>query len=185
MDRMKSMTTESSNVIHRLYAEYCRKFIAIANAYVQDPWLAEDIVSESFLTLWEKEGSELPVEEDRLPGYLLGIVKHKCLDAIRSRIRLENKCRNIHDEVLVQTRIHLLEHDQLTDKVFSNEISDIFRRELQAMPPLMAKVFSASRLGGKTYQEIAVEFGIPVRRVTHEIQKALALLRKSLQDYLP
>lgn len=142
-------------------------------------------MSESFLSFWEKQEGDFPVDEELLPSYLLGIVKHKCLDAIRSRIREENRSRDIHEKALDRTRMLILDHDQLTNKVFSNEIAAIFRKELQEMPPLMAKVFHASRIDGKTYKEIAEEYGIPVRRVTHEIQKALARLRKSLKDYLP
>ena len=79
----------------------------------------------------------------------------------------------------------MLENDELTQKLFEDEIADIFRRELDRMPARTAAVFHASRIEGKTYKEIAEALGIPVRTVTREIQNALVLLRKSLKDYLP
>ena len=53
------------------------------------------------------------------------------------------------------------------------------------MSGLSAEIFRMSRLEGKTYKEISEALGIPLRTVTSEIQKALAVLRVSLKDYLP
>ena len=53
------------------------------------------------------------------------------------------------------------------------------------MPELTRIVFMKSRDEGKTYAEIAKECGISQRQVTSEIQKALALLRTDLKDYIP
>ena len=56
---------------------------------------------------------------------------------------------------------------------------------MSKMPELTKMVFSKSRNEGKTYAEIAEECGISVRQVTSEIQKALAILRNALKDYMP
>ena len=115
----------------------------------------------------------------------MGIVKHKCLDALRSRESTDRRCRNIFQQACRDAQIRVLENDELTQKLFEDEIADIFRRELDRMPARTAAVFHASRIEGKTYKEIAEALGIPVRTVTREIQNALVLLRKSLKDYLP
>ena len=38
----------------RLYSEYKSRFIVIAYALLRDKTLAEDLVTDSFLLLWEK-----------------------------------------------------------------------------------------------------------------------------------
>lgn len=180
---MEKENVAKSIMLSRLFAEYGRMFTLIAISYTQDRCLAEDIVAESFLSLWERK-EDFPVEEKRLPAYTLGIVKHKCMDAIRSRAREQDRNEGNYERILLETRMEVLRDDEQTEMLFRDEIVAIFRKELAAMPALRAGVFSASRIAGKTYKEISEQFGIPVRRVTHEIQKALAGLRKALKDYL-
>lgn len=53
------------------------------------------------------------------------------------------------------------------------------------MPELTRQVFTARRIHGKSYREIAAECGITERRVETELEKALGKLREVLRDYLP
>jgi RNA polymerase sigma-70 factor (ECF subfamily) len=181
---MPQKTNISISEFTTLFKKYNERFILIALSYVQDRTTAEDVVSESFMTLWNSR-EELDVEKDKIPAYVLGIVKHKCLDAVRSEASAGARHRNIYEQALIDARIRLLEHDDLTAKIFSNEIESIFQKELSSMPDITSAVFRMSRLEGKTYKEISEALGIPVRSVTNEIQKALSALRKSLKDYLP
>ena len=166
-----------------LYAEYSRRFTDIAFSYLQDRQEAEDVVSESFMTFWN--GREDTAPAHNLPGYILGIVKHKCLDVLRSRESSERRCRNIYQQACQDAKVRVLQNDELTEKLFEEEIIAIFERELANMPSRTAAIFYASRVEGKTYKEIADSMGIPVRTVTREIQRGLAHLRRSLKDYLP
>ena len=180
---MEAPTVISLQEFTALYAEYSRRFTDIAFSYLQDRQEAEDVVSESFMAFWN--GREDGPLAQNLPSYILGIVKHKCLDALRSRESTDRRCRNIFQQACRDAQIRVLENDELTQKLFEDEIADIFRREQDRMPARTAAVFHASRIEGKTYKEIAEALGIPVRTVTREIQNALVLLRKSLKDYLP
>ena len=166
-----------------LYGKYSRQFMDIAFSYLQDRQEAEDIVSESFMAFWN--GREDAPLANNLPAYILGIVKHKCLDALRSRESNERRCRNIYQQACRDAQVRVLQNDELTQKLFQDEIIAIIERELAKMPARTAAIFNASRVEGKTYKEIAESLGIPVRTVTREIQNALAQLRKSLHDYLP
>ena len=166
-----------------LYGKYSARFIEIAMSYLQDRMEAEDVVSESFMTFWDtRETAELP---ESLPAYILGIVKHKCLDHLRSRQSSQKRTFNIYEQACMDAKVRILQNDSLTQKLFEDEIVTIFERELQKMPPMTASVFYASRVEGKTYKEIAEALGIPVRTVTREIQNGLAAMRRSLKDYLP
>ena len=68
----------------RLYSEYKSRFIVIAYALLRDKTLAEDLVTDSFLLLWEKR-QEIQLSQNEFPAYILGIVRHKCIDALRER----------------------------------------------------------------------------------------------------
>ena len=166
-----------------LYTEYSRRFTDIAFSYLQDRQEAEDVVSESFMAFWT--GRENAPLAQHLPSYILGIVKHKCMDTLRSRESTDRRCRNIYQQACRDAKVRVLGNDELTQQLFRDEIADIFERELERMPARTSDIFYASRVEGKTYQEIADAMGIPVCTVTREIQTGLSRLRKALRDYLP
>ncbi len=71
------------------------------------------------------------------------------------------------------------------EQLFASEVQHLVSDAVTRMPELARRVFLESRFGGKSYQEIAEQLGIPHRRVHTEMQRALTLLRLSLKDYLP
>ncbi len=120
-----------------------------------------------------------------MQAYILITVKHKCLNALLEQQNKEKIHRHIYHKTSREEQINLLKDDELTLRLFSREIQEIFQKELSKLPELTARVFVASRLEDQTYQEIAARYGITVRQVTREMQRALASLRVSLKDYLP
>lgn len=183
------MSLEARHIVtlaefNSLYSDFNDRFVVIANSYLQERALAEDIVNESFISFWE-DRQEHPLSESEMPAYILGIVKHKCIDALRSKESALNRHKNIYEKACLEAQLRVLNIDELTSRVFSKDIEKILRRELDRMPKMMANIFMASRLDGKTYKEISEIYNIPVRMVTRRIQEALAALRKSLCDYLP
>lgn len=84
----------------------------------------------------------------------------------------------------IETSLSSLEDDSTLSRMLGDEARNIYAEELSRMPELTRAVFLASRDEGLTYQEIALRYGISVRKVTSEIQKALCKLRISLKDYL-
>ena len=51
------------HVFDRLYSEYKSRFIVIAYALLRDKTLAEDLVTDSFLLIWEKR-REIQLSQD-------------------------------------------------------------------------------------------------------------------------
>lgn len=67
----------------RLYTEYKPRFILIAQSYIRDAMVAEDIVTDSFLYFWEHR-QELEITASA-PAYILGAVKNGCLAWLRNQ----------------------------------------------------------------------------------------------------
>ena len=55
-------------------------FIKIANSYVHDYSVAEDITNDSFIRLWEKRED---VRTDNYQSYAFKIIINKCLDYLK------------------------------------------------------------------------------------------------------
>lgn len=167
----------------RLFSKCRPLFVTVANSYVHDSAVAEDLVNDSFVRLWEKRGEVLT---DNFEAYVFQIVVHKCLDYLKSEQTQTKIRQNIHNAGyrMLMYEINSLESSD-PDKLYANEVETIFRECIDQMPGITREVFLANRFQNKTYQEIADEQGLSVRRVTTEIQSALHTLRLSLKDYLP
>ena len=110
----------------------------------------------------------------------------KCLNYLRAlqvRMRVHNEVGDLQRRV-VSENIRSLE---LCDPqhLFAGEIEKLVRDCMAEMPELTRQVFTARRIHGKSYREIAAECGITERRVETELEKALGKLREVLRDYLP
>lgn len=174
-----------SDEFGKFFSEYRGHFVRIAYSYVRDMDAAKDIVTDSFAYLWERRG-EL-TSHDNLKGYVYYCVRNRCNSHLRQRL-IHLKA---HDELTktarweIQAGLDSLGSDEISDRLFQQEVIDIFRQALDRMPARTRDIFQASRQEGMTYQQIADKYGLTLRKVTYEIQSALQHLRRSLKDYLP
>ena len=178
----------SDNIIKKefgqLYNMYRQRFVIIARRYVRDRMVAEDIVADSFVSFWNNRAN-IPSEAN-LPAYILTIVKNNCLNWLHAQqihMRIEQQLQTTQSR-LIESNIRSLESCD-PERLFASEVQKIVTEAMVKMPELTRMVFIKSRNEGKTYAEIAEDCGISVRQVTSEIQKALAILRNELKDYMP
>ena len=103
--------------------------------------------------------------------------------------------RNHKNRLKIQQQIHTTAYRSIKAKItvlestnpeasFTAEIKSIIESQINKMPEPMRQIFLYNRFEGKTYQEIAEITGINVRNVTANIQRALAIMRIALNDYL-
>lgn len=173
-----------ADTFSRLFLESRKSFENIAFSYVHERNAAEDIVTDSFLYLWEHR-NEVDWESN-LKGYLYLAVRSRCVSYLRKQQNPTNTESGSSSVISwkMETSLSSLEDDSTLSRMLGDEARNIYAEELSRMPELTRAVFLASRDEGLTYQEIALRYGISVRKVTSEIQKALCKLRISLKDYL-
>ena len=158
----------------------------LAYSYVRNDTVAEDIVSDCFLRLWEHK-DKLDSQKGDYRMYIVQIIKNACYEYIRMN-SIHSKIHNhLQDSREWQFQISLrsLDNPEIEANLFSNDVEKIIRRELDKMPELRRAIFSDSRFGLMTHKEISDKYQIPARRVTWEITKALESLRIALRDYMP
>lgn len=176
-------TCISSAEFGRLYSKYNPRFIEVAYRYVRDRRVAEDLVSDSFMAFWE-ERDRLP-ENVNVPGYVLTIVKNKCLNHLKSRLlhlQIEKKLHSTQQR-LIQSDIHSLTACD-PNNLFTQEMRMMLDRAIGRMPELTRKVFEGSRYENKSYKELAEELNIAFTHVNFEMRRALKILREEFRDYV-
>ena len=177
------MVPDSANIFNAVYTTYYRKSFLFVKSYVHDELVAEDIVSESLIKLWERMKLQ-PIEH--VQSYLFTILKNSSLDHLKHET-VERKAYKYLNEHLLreqEIRISVLQACD-PNEIFSTEIERIIRETLATLPEKSRNIFRMSRFDNKSNKEIAEIFNISVKGVDYHISLALKSIRVSLKDYLP
>jgi RNA polymerase sigma-70 factor (family 1) len=158
-----------------IFSHYYADLVLFANTFMRDIPLAEEIVQDVFLKLWENR--ESIVIALSLKSFLLKTIQNKCIDRIRHMKVRDRYLENINEHQA------LFENDADNYLLFS-ELQRDFDKALEKLPNDVKQTFCLHRIEGCTYPEIADKLGISVRTVEVRISKALFLLREQLKDYL-
>lgn len=77
----------NEQALHRLYQHEARFLLGVAVRIVRDRALAEDVLHDAFVAIWQKAGS-FSAERGEARGWIYSIVRHKALNLVRSNLRL-------------------------------------------------------------------------------------------------
>lgn len=165
----------------QLFHRYEQKLCRVAYAYLRDRDAARDVVNECFASVWgHRDQIETSVE-----SYLYQSVRNECLKYRRNR----NLKKNVYEKILVKERCVMDYYTRTIEscnpeEMFRAEIMEICRTQMERMPELRRRIFTANKFEGLSYKEIADKNGITTARVDYELRKAIHSLRLSLKDYL-
>ena len=171
----------SYKMIERLFKAQNSVLLSFATSFVHDPDVAQDIVSDSFISLIEHRDS---VDLSDYKAYLFAIVRNKSLTYRRDNTRHQDILERIKKEESAMMEVYTtaIENANLS-LVHADEIRRLYREQLNKFSPLTRLIFTKSRHDGMTHKEIAAELGVSENTVRYEISKAMTAFRAALADY--
>ena len=136
--------------------------------YIQNVDLAEDIVQDSYASLWEKlqEGDHVL----NLKSYLYMMVRNRCLDHLRKK-GLPTESLKPYDTYGIIDDDDAQERAQTEARMWT---------AIDSLPEKCREVFILSKRDGLKYEEIAEELGLSVNTVRNQISKALKVLKEGV-----
>jgi RNA polymerase sigma-70 factor (ECF subfamily) len=172
---LKRLVSGDENAFSMVFSACYTDLVLFAMTIVRNSDIAEEIVQEIFVKLWE--GHENLQIKTSLRSYLLRSVQNRCIDWYR-----HEKVRQSHIEDISS---HMVLFDCDTDEyMFGSELEERIEKILSLIPPDCSEAFRMNREQGLKYNDIAEKLSVSVRTVEVRVSKALHLLRKHLQDYL-
>lgn len=133
-----------------------------------DSFLAEEVVQEVFMQLWEQRVDPSSIRNPH--SYLATLVKNRIYDVIRHRSVVR-----VHEE-RVRYEMEVADLEDLTDEEREAMISQAWRL-VQSLPVAAREIFLLATMEGLKYSEIAERKGISINTVKTQLRIARKKLR--------
>lgn len=157
--------------LRALYDRECRRLMAVALRLVRRRELAEEVLNDAFLQIWNKAGTYNPALGSAR-GWLYTIVRHRALNVLRNARNTPERDDERYEELLAahaawQGRDHAAEHGALAQCLERLE-------EQRRQCVLLAFV------DGYSHEQVAAQVGAPLGTVKSWIRRGLLALKECL-----
>ncbi len=164
-----------ANALSELYDRYSRLVYSLALRVVGERNLAEEIVLDSFYSVWRAAGSFVE-ERGRFVGWLMSVARHRAIDELRRlKVRPEGTAVELDDSLKTS---QLDGPEEMVDMLRQREV---VREVLSHLPEPQRKALELAYFGGLTQQEIAVKTSTPLGTVKTRIRLGLLKMRDELR----
>lgn len=160
---------------NQLFEDYYVNLCRFAYTYVRDNDIAEEIVQETFISIWEKRHSLVITISVR--SFLYSSVKNRSLNHIRNE-----KTRAGHENDFAKEQDAKVAH--IINFCEREELTQLIDQAIAELPDQCRTIFELSRHEGLTYSEIATKMNLSSKSVENQMGIALKKLRNKLAPYL-
>lgn len=168
-----SLQQQDKQAFSYLYDNYSPALFGLIFKMVNDKELAEDILQEAFVKIWNNFSNYDSVK-GRLFTWMINITRNLTIDTLRSK-SYKKQSKIYSDENSV---------NNFSDNVNSAERFDAIgiRKQLTMLKNEQKELIDLAYFGGFTQDEISKKLGIPLGTVKTRMRAAIIELRKVLQN---
>ena len=175
-DLMELVRRGEAAAFEVVYDRHADAAFSLAYRIVGGRGAAEDVVQEAFLALW-RTGSRYEAGRGSLRTWVLSIVHHRAIDALRRHVVHER--RRGGDETTAERQ----PADELTDvEVARRDEARGVRAALRGLPHEQLRVIELAYFGGFTQAEIADMLETPLGTVKGRMRLGLEKMRDRLGE---
>ena len=160
---VKRLRESDEEALAFLLTTYGKSLYFYCNSILKNDVFSEDIVQESFMSLWERRKDFVALLPIRV--FLYQSARNKCLDQLKHQQVIEK-----HENELIRE----LSEDTLDEKMIEEELLGQLYRAIEELPTECARVFG---LEGLSNQEIADTLKVSIHRVKTQKQRAMTTLK--------
>lgn len=155
-------------IFEKTYSQYWKKLTAFSYTMTQDNDLAQNIVQDVFVDLWERKSD---VEITAIEPYLFRAVKNQVFKHYQN---------NRFDKTILEDKFedYVIDHFSTID----SEVMDLLYSLLDKLPEKRKEVLLMYKMQDMTIDQIADELGISKQTVKNQISSGLKQLREGLKD---
>ena len=162
------------DVFTALYSRHFQGLMLAALKYVKDTAVAEELVQDIFLKMWEEPAHLASVAS--LKAYLYRSVINHAINYVNRQKNIAQHHLRMADEI---------SQEYIETMIEDHALKDLLYREIEQLPEQCRKVFKMSRFQDMKYKEIAAALGIAEKTVENHIVNALRTLRTNILSKTP
>ncbi len=159
-------------MFENIYLENYSALVNYVSKIVGNEIIAEDIVQELFIDLWQKTKFE---NVGNLQAYLMRAAKFRSIDFIR-----KNKSKG--NVVSFEDYLHE-EIDESSSDISEEDIEPMLVFLFAKLSPKTRQAFELSRVDGLSYKEIASLQGVSTKTIENQIGAALKIMREQVKSW--
>ena len=158
-----------------IYDRYWALLYKHAYRLIKDQDLAQDVVQEVFVSLWDKINAiDLQFS---INSYLYTAVRNKVLNLIQ-----RDKVKNNYIESFAN---FVASSEAITDyRLRERLLKEKIEKEVAALPSKMRQLFEMSRIKNMSHKQIAEELNLSDKTVKKQMSNAIKILRLKLGGFL-
>lgn len=158
--------TKALSSLYYMHVKQLKYFIQKA---AKSPSLAEDVVHDTFIKIWENRMQINP--EQPFKPYLYTVARRHLLNLM--------KRANQESYIVEEIRKHAIKEDNSTALLLEyNESNSLFNEAINSLPIQCREVFVRCKVQGQTYKQVAADLGIAESTVNNQMTKALKSIRE-------
>jgi len=155
-----------------LYDKYFSKLYGAVYKRLQNRELAEEVVQELFVSLWERR--KVLTISTTIEAYLFSSVKYLVIAQYKKDKLFEKYSNSLNPEA---------DDNNFTEQIIAfDELNFSYKNALKLLPERCKEVFLLKRTG-LSQREISEKMDISEKTVENQMTKALKTLREALSDY--
>jgi RNA polymerase sigma-70 factor (family 1) len=158
----------------RVYERHSRKLFYSILRLVKSEELAEELMQEVFVKIWENRTILNP--DLSFKAYLFKVAENHVLDFFRKVAREKNL-----REKLISLAIH--SHNRTEDHLLYQEYELLANRAIELLPPQRKRIFQMCRLEGLSYDKVGEGLDISKSTVSDHMVKAIKFIKEYLHTH--
>ncbi|MBW1295466.1 RNA polymerase sigma factor [Aquimarina litoralis] len=171
MSKTNKSNTSKEDKFSYLFDTYYQKLYNYSYKVIKEINLAEELVQETFIKLWENF-EQVKDSERSIESFLITTLKNKIIDDYRKKQTREKHTNLYALNTPIETQIN-------REWELAQRIEEIYT----TLEQKTSDIFKLSRDKGLTYKEISEQKEISIKTVELHISKALKTFKKGLKDY--
>jgi RNA polymerase sigma-70 factor (ECF subfamily) len=173
LDLVRRIRGGDREAVGELYDRYARIALAVALRTVQDRGMAEDVVHDAFVAVWQKIDR---FDEGRgsVRSWLLTIVRNRGIDRVR-RVRPTDDVADLDARGEMRT-----DPNPTWEAAVRSLDQEAVRAAVAALPAEQREAVELAYFGGHTYRRVAEITGVSPGTAASRLRLALARMRASL-----
>ena len=168
--------------LEALFYRVFPRLVDFAAKITKNEAIAEDILQDIFIRLWEKRNQ---IESINIEAYLFKLVRNQCLDYIKHLKFISEKKADFFTTIKYE---ELYRIDFIRDEpylIIQEELKHAIEQTINSLPERCKEVFVLSKVEGLKNREIAEKLQINIKNVERHLARAMKTFREKFTKEIP